>query len=222
MAAAARRASRELGYTRMWSIHPNQIRPILKAFAPGEGEIDAATKIIAAAARADWAPTSFDGTLHDRASYRFFWQILERAHQTGQTLSPEVRLYFDAPAPSSVPPANRETRQGQSRTLRRSQCWAYWSPSRWISLRYRSAQRPEQVRAWSARERRESVEVVRPPLRSASPLSAGCRLIRCHKPGMQATARAHRRPARQHQGAGCVALAPSQASSIGQQGWHAE
>ena len=28
------RASRELGYTRMWSIHPGQIRPIVAAFAP--------------------------------------------------------------------------------------------------------------------------------------------------------------------------------------------
>lgn len=94
MAAAARRASRELGYTRMWSIHPNQIRPILEAFAPGEGEIDTATKIIAAAARADWAPTSFDGALHDRASYRFFWQVLERAHQTGRALPEEAQAYF--------------------------------------------------------------------------------------------------------------------------------
>ncbi len=94
MAHAARRASRELGYTRMWSIHPNQIRPILEAFAPGEGEIENATKIIAAAARADWAPTSFDGTLHDRASYRFFWQLLERAHQTGRALPEEARALF--------------------------------------------------------------------------------------------------------------------------------
>ena len=94
MATAARRASHELGYTRMWSIHPNQIRPILEAFAPGEGEIDTATKIIAAAARADWAPTSFDGTLHDRASYRFFWQVLERAHQTGRALPEEAQAYF--------------------------------------------------------------------------------------------------------------------------------
>ncbi|MBI2728609.1 MAG: CoA ester lyase [Polaromonas sp.] len=94
MASAARRASRELGYTRMWSIHPDQIRPILEAFAPGEGEIDTATKIIAAAVRADWAPTSFDGTLHDRASYRFFWQVLERAHQTGRALPEEAQAYF--------------------------------------------------------------------------------------------------------------------------------
>ena len=32
--AAATRAAQELGYTRMWSIHPNQIRPIVAAFAP--------------------------------------------------------------------------------------------------------------------------------------------------------------------------------------------
>lgn len=71
MKNAAKRAAFELGYARMWSIHPNQIRPILEAFAPGEGEIDEATKIMAAAARADWASTSFNATLHDRASYRF-------------------------------------------------------------------------------------------------------------------------------------------------------
>ena len=96
MITAARRAARELGYTRMWSIHPNQIRPILEAFAPTEGEIEDATKIIAAAAHADWAPISFDGKLHDRASYRYFWQVLERAHQTGRTLPAEARIYFDA------------------------------------------------------------------------------------------------------------------------------
>lgn len=94
MLMAARRASRELGYTRMWSIHPNQIRPILEAFAPSESEIEDATKIIAAAARAAWAPISFGKTLHDRASYRYFWQVLERAHQTGRTLPPDAQVYF--------------------------------------------------------------------------------------------------------------------------------
>ena len=91
---AARRASREFGYTRMWSIHPNQIRPILQAFAPEEADIDVATKIIAAGALNDWAPISFQGQLHDRASYRYYWQVLERAHQTGCTLPPESQLYF--------------------------------------------------------------------------------------------------------------------------------
>ncbi len=94
MTSAARRAARELGYTRMWSIHPNQIRPILEAFAPSEREIEVATKIIASAVRSDWAPISFDGTLHDRASYRYFWQVLERAHQTGRALPAEAQTYF--------------------------------------------------------------------------------------------------------------------------------
>lgn len=99
MTAAARRAARELGYTRMWSIHPKQIRPILEAFAPTGGEIEDAAKIIAHAARADWAPISFDGKLHDRASYRYFWHVLERAHQTGRTLPIEAQSYFQTAAP---------------------------------------------------------------------------------------------------------------------------
>jgi len=94
MTMAARRAFHEFGYTRMWSIHPNQIRPILAAFAPTEGEVEDATKIIAAAAREDWAPISFEGQLHDRASYRYYWQVLERAHQTGRVLPAESQIYF--------------------------------------------------------------------------------------------------------------------------------
>jgi citrate lyase subunit beta/citryl-CoA lyase len=98
---AASRAARELGYTRMWSIHPAQIRPILQAFAPLQDDIEDASKIIAAAADADWAPISFGGTLHDRASYRFYWQVLERAHRTGRAIPPAVRQWFGASA--SVP-----------------------------------------------------------------------------------------------------------------------
>ena len=94
---AAQRASRELGYTRMWSIHPAQIRPILMAFAPAQDEIDAASKIIAAGAGADWAPINFDGVLHDRASYRYFWQVLERAHHTGRSLPSTVQNWFVHP-----------------------------------------------------------------------------------------------------------------------------
>lgn len=94
LTAAARRAARELGYTRMWSIHPKQIRPILEAFAPTEGEIEDAAKIIASAAHADWALISFDGKLHDRASYRYFWQVIERAHQTGRALPADAQGYF--------------------------------------------------------------------------------------------------------------------------------
>ena len=93
--AAARRAARELGFTRMWSIHPDQIRPILEAFAPSAHEIEVATKIIAAAARDDWAPISFEGKLEDRASYRYYWQVLERAHRTGRKLPQEAHGWIE-------------------------------------------------------------------------------------------------------------------------------
>ena len=96
--SAATRAANELGYTRMWSIHPAQIRAILQAFAPQQDTVENASKIIAAAADADWAPISFDGVLHDRASYRFYWQVLERAHRTGRALPVAVRPWFDAAA----------------------------------------------------------------------------------------------------------------------------
>ena len=94
---AAHLAAQSFGYTRMWSIHPSQIRPILAAFAPSHAEIDYATKIIAACANVDWAPVSFNGQLHDRASYRYFWQVLERAHRTGRALPAEAQIYFSSP-----------------------------------------------------------------------------------------------------------------------------
>ena len=94
MQAAARRAAREFGYTRMWSIHPAQIRPIVEALAPSAEEIDTAGRLIQAAAAAQWAPVAFDKQLHDRASYRYFWQVLERAHRTGRPLPPEMQIYF--------------------------------------------------------------------------------------------------------------------------------
>jgi citrate lyase subunit beta / citryl-CoA lyase len=94
LAEAAGKACREFGYTRMWSIHPNQIRPIIEAFAPSVAEVDQAIEVIHAAQAAHWAPTRHRDTLHDRASYRYFWQVLERAHRTGQPLPAEVRQAF--------------------------------------------------------------------------------------------------------------------------------
>jgi citrate lyase subunit beta / citryl-CoA lyase len=92
--AAADMARNLLGYTRMWSIHPSQIRPIVAAFAPGAAELDEALAIITAAQAAGWAPIQHQHMLHDRASYRYFWQVIERAHRT-------------APA-TALPPALRE------------------------------------------------------------------------------------------------------------------
>lgn len=99
IASAAEKAQKMLGYTRMWSIHPNQIRVIVETFAPSTAEIDLAVEIIQAAQAAEWAPVQHRGTLHDRASFRYFWHVLERAYRTGQPLPEQVRCaYFDGTA----------------------------------------------------------------------------------------------------------------------------
>jgi citrate lyase subunit beta/citryl-CoA lyase len=92
---AARRASQELGYTRMWSIHPAQIRPILSAMSPSESDVEKACDVLLAAQRADWAPISIRGKLLDRASYRYFWQLLQRAKATGRRLPAEAQVFFE-------------------------------------------------------------------------------------------------------------------------------
>ncbi|HEY8048573.1 MAG TPA: CoA ester lyase [Ramlibacter sp.] len=91
---AAQRAMREFGFTRMWSIHPDQIRPILEAFAPETKDIDTAARILIDAQAAGWAPISHGGKLEDRASYRYYWQVLERAHRTGRKLPREAARWF--------------------------------------------------------------------------------------------------------------------------------
>jgi len=95
---AASRAAGSFGYTRMWSIHPQQIRPIVEAFAPSAAEVDLAVEILTDAQAADWAPIRHRDVLHDRASYRYFWHVLERAHRTGKALPAEVELRFFGPA----------------------------------------------------------------------------------------------------------------------------
>lgn len=95
---AANRACREFGYMRMWSIHPSQVETIIEAFSPTTAEVDLAVEILLAAQAADWAPTRHRDQLHDRASYRYFWHLLERAQSTstpdGQQLPAAVRAAF--------------------------------------------------------------------------------------------------------------------------------
>lgn len=100
---AAQRASQELGYTRMWSIHPAQIRSIVAAFAPDAALLEQAASVLLAAEQANWGPINHDGVLHDRASYRYYWQVLQRAQQTALTLPDNVRRWLpeqEAPAPA--------------------------------------------------------------------------------------------------------------------------
>lgn len=91
---AATTAHRALGYTRMWSIHPDQIPVIVEAFAPSDDEVAQAGTILGAAMARDWGPVSVEGTLHDRASYRYYWQVLERAHQAGRSLPAAMQGFF--------------------------------------------------------------------------------------------------------------------------------
>lgn len=82
----AQRARREFGYLRMWSIHPIQILPILEAMRPDFAEVADASAILIAAQDANWGPIQHAGKLHDRASYRYFWELLCRARATGTPL----------------------------------------------------------------------------------------------------------------------------------------
>ncbi|HJV85746.1 MAG TPA: aldolase/citrate lyase family protein [Noviherbaspirillum sp.] len=86
VASDAHRASAEFGYTRMWSIHPDQIKPILKALSPRSSEVSEAVAILAEAQAAQWGPIQHHGKLHDRASYRYYWAILQRAKASGMPL----------------------------------------------------------------------------------------------------------------------------------------
>jgi citrate lyase subunit beta/citryl-CoA lyase len=92
VAGDAARAMSEFGYTRMWSIHPDQIRPIIDAFAPRASEVEEATAILTQAQAAQWGPIQHNGKLHDRASYRYYWTILRRAKQSGLPLPPSASI----------------------------------------------------------------------------------------------------------------------------------
>jgi len=75
----AHQARMEFGFLRMWSIHPDQIEPIIRAMTPSRDEIAAAKAILMKAVAAQWGPIEHKGRLHDRASYRYYWGILTRS-----------------------------------------------------------------------------------------------------------------------------------------------
>ena len=90
----ARRARQELGFLRMWSIHPNQIMPIVEAMRPDFAEVGEAADLLAAAQDAAWGPIQHEGKLHDRASYRYYWELLQRAQSTGMGIPADARRRF--------------------------------------------------------------------------------------------------------------------------------
>ncbi|MDD5384516.1 MAG: aldolase/citrate lyase family protein [Gallionella sp.] len=90
----ARRARLELGFLRMWSIHPAQIQPIIEAMRPDFAEVNEAATLLIAAQDAEWGPIQLEGKLHDRASYRYYWELLQRAQSTGMGIPTDVRQRF--------------------------------------------------------------------------------------------------------------------------------
>ena len=90
----ARRARQELGFLRMWSIHPAQILPIIEAMRPDFAEVNEAATLLIAAQDAAWGPIQQEGKLHDRASYRYYWELLQRAQSTGMNIPPEAHRRF--------------------------------------------------------------------------------------------------------------------------------
>ena len=92
----AERARNEFGFLRMWSIYPTQIQAIVDAMKPDYTEVEDAQNILLAAQDADWGPIQYDGELHDRATYRYFWELVQRAHFSGFKLQDEVNKRFFA------------------------------------------------------------------------------------------------------------------------------
>ncbi len=81
--ADAGRARNEFGFLRMWSIYPTQIQAIVNAMKPNYDEVADASNILLAAQAAEWGPIQYAGELHDRATYRYFWEVLQKARLTG-------------------------------------------------------------------------------------------------------------------------------------------
>lgn len=90
----ASRAHQEFGFMRMWSIYPTQITAIVDAMKPNYQEVEDAEAILLAAQANNWGPIQHKGELHDRATYRYFWQLLQRAHVSGIEISSEANQTF--------------------------------------------------------------------------------------------------------------------------------
>lgn len=90
----ASRARNEFGFMRMWSIYPTQIQAIVDAMKPNYDEVTDAANILLAAQAAEWGPIQYAGELHDRATYRYFWEVLQKAKQTGVIMPEDAEHAF--------------------------------------------------------------------------------------------------------------------------------
>jgi citrate lyase subunit beta/citryl-CoA lyase len=88
------RARNEFGFLRMWSIHPSQIQPIVDAMKPDHSEVQDGAAILVAAQKAGWGPIQYGGELHDRATYRYYWEVLQKAQLSGVAIPEEAAKAF--------------------------------------------------------------------------------------------------------------------------------
>jgi len=70
------------------------VQPIVDAMKPDLGEVADAAEILLAAQRSNWGPIQYQGELHDRATYRYFWNLLQKARSTGVALPDEAAEAF--------------------------------------------------------------------------------------------------------------------------------
>jgi citrate lyase subunit beta / citryl-CoA lyase len=90
----ARRARTEFGYLRKYSVHPDQIPRILAGMRPSDEEVAVACGVLLAGQDAAWGPIRFQDELHDRASFRYFWQLVQRARAAGAALPTRAEKRF--------------------------------------------------------------------------------------------------------------------------------
>jgi citrate lyase subunit beta/citryl-CoA lyase len=90
----ASRARNEFGFLRMWSIYPTQIDAIVAAMTPDYSLIEKGSQILLEAQKNNWGPIQFAGDLHDRATYRYYWELVQRAHLGGLKMPEDAKKAF--------------------------------------------------------------------------------------------------------------------------------
>lgn len=90
----AYRAKNDFGFLRMWSIYPTQIDSIVDAMSPDYSAVQKGSAILVEAQKKNWGPIQFDGDLHDRATYRYYWEIVQKARVSGLKLPEEAEKAF--------------------------------------------------------------------------------------------------------------------------------
>ncbi|HEX8603370.1 MAG TPA: hypothetical protein VF774_12045, partial [Pseudoduganella sp.] len=72
-----------------------------------------AASILHEAMQASWGPISQHGRLHDRASYRYYWTILQRARLTGLNLPEAASALLQSVQEATQNAAQEATQKAQ-------------------------------------------------------------------------------------------------------------